>query len=64
MTLHDVKSAIALCKRTGVKPPITLVRYQRVLELLTQWQRKAKLAQTKVRIYRRKAKHYEKRNGN
>lgn len=41
------------------QPPVQAVRYARVLELEKAWQRKAKLAATKLRILRRRRRYYE-----
>jgi hypothetical protein len=62
-TMHDLESAIRAAKRLGVRPPLTLVRHQKALHYLQGWQRKAKLAATKVKCYRRKVRYYEAKGG-
>lgn len=44
-------------------PDRKLLRYRRIAELERAWQRRAKLAATKVRTYRRRRQAYERRLG-
>ena len=59
LTLDEIDAAITTTKRLGGKVPRVLYKQQRTLELYAQWQRKAKLAATKLRIYRARIKRYE-----
>lgn len=60
MKYTDLKTAVAASKRVTGKAPITLRNYRDSLWFLEQWQKKLKLAQTKVKKYRKQCKRYEK----
>ena len=60
MQLHDTKSAIKASKKISGKVPVPLQRFHNALFFLETWQRKLKLAQTKVKKYRKIVARYEK----
>ena len=60
MTLKEINAAIRGTKRMGHKVPIFLVRFKAALEYERQWVRKRKLAETKLKKYRRKVVYYQK----
>lgn len=61
--LAQIEQAIKTVKRLGGKPPSVLIRYRRVLVLLASWQRKRKMAETKVKKYARIVRRYDKKVG-
>ena len=60
MKLKDLRIAIKASKRMGGKVPAPLLNYQRAQFRFEQWQRKLKLAQTKVKKYRKQVTRYNK----
>jgi hypothetical protein len=58
MTIAELQESIKLSKRLGVKPTRRILAQLRLLELEQTWTRKLKLAQTKLKKYRRKLKRY------
>jgi thiamine kinase-like enzyme len=64
MNLKDIRTAIKAAKRvSGGRVPVPLLNYQSAQFYLDQWMRKAKLAQTKIKRYRRMVKRYQKLYG-
>lgn len=59
MTLKQINDAIKATKRIGCKPSLFLTRCQRALEYEALWLRKRKLAETKLKKYRKRVKYYE-----
>jgi len=59
--LKEINTAIKATKRLGEKPPIFLLRFKAALEYEMAWLRKRKLAETKLKKYRKRVKYYEKR---
>jgi hypothetical protein len=50
-------------KPKKAKPPVQEVRYERAKKNLANWERKAKLAKTKIQKYRKQVRYYEKALG-
>ncbi len=60
MTLKEINAAIRGTKRMHEKPPLFLLRFKAALEYEVMWLRKRKLAETKLKKYRKRVKYYEK----
>jgi len=58
--LHQVLTAIKAAKRLGSKPSKRLLRYRVALGRLREWERKKKLAGTKLKKYQQIVKRYRK----
>ena len=64
MNLKDIRIAIKAAKRlSGGQAPVPLLNYQRAQFFLDAWTRKAKLAQTKIKKYRKQVNRYQKLYG-
>jgi hypothetical protein len=57
--IKELEQAIRVSKRCTGKPPRVLIRRLSVLEHMREWTKKEKLAQTKLKTYRRKLRAYK-----
>lgn len=58
-----IEKGIAGWRRVTGATPVGLARYVNVLYRIKAWERKAALAKTKLAIYRKRARYYQKKTG-